>query len=86
MVLKKTNAEGIKPKIRKESQKKISKKFEKAGVGEQERHHLIAEAAYFHAERRSFLPGAELEDWLAAEAEINRSLRKMHSSNSSHGS
>jgi Protein of unknown function (DUF2934) len=28
-------------------------------------------AAYFLAERRGFVPGCELEDWLAAEAEVS---------------
>jgi hypothetical protein len=36
---------------------------------ERERH--IREAAYFKAERRGFAPGHELDDWLAAEAEID---------------
>ncbi len=31
---------------------------------------MIAEAAYYRAEKRSFAPGFELEDWLAAEREI----------------
>ena len=31
---------------------------------------LISEAAYYRAERRGFAPGGEVEDWLAAEAEI----------------
>ena len=31
---------------------------------------LIAEAAYYRAERRGFAPGHELEDWLQAEAEL----------------
>jgi hypothetical protein len=31
----------------------------------------IAVAAYFSAERRGFEPGHEIEDWLAAEAEID---------------
>ena len=31
----------------------------------------IREAAYRRAEQRGFAPGAELEDWLAAEAEID---------------
>lgn len=31
---------------------------------------MIAEAAYYHAERRGFEPGHELEDWLQAEAEL----------------
>ncbi len=38
----------------------------------EERHHLISTAAYFRAERRGFQPGSELEDWLQAEAEIDR--------------
>jgi hypothetical protein len=32
---------------------------------------LIATAAYYRAARRGFLPGHELEDWLAAEQEID---------------
>jgi len=32
---------------------------------------LIAEAAYFRAERRGFCGGSELEDWLQAEAEVD---------------
>jgi hypothetical protein len=32
---------------------------------------MIAEAAYYRAERRCFEPGHELEDWLAAEGEID---------------
>jgi hypothetical protein len=31
---------------------------------------LVAESAYFKAERRGFAPGHELEDWLAAEREL----------------
>lgn len=37
---------------------------------------LIAEAAYFRAERRNFEPGHETEDWLAAEAEVDAKLLK----------
>jgi hypothetical protein len=33
---------------------------------------MIAEAAYFRAERRGFVPGSELEDWLQAEADVER--------------
>jgi hypothetical protein len=43
-------------------------------VTNQEKHQLIAEAAYFRAERRNFIPGYELEDWLIAEAEIEMKL------------
>lgn len=35
---------------------------------------LITEAAYFRAQRRNFAPGHELEDWLAAEAEVDLML------------
>jgi len=31
---------------------------------------LVAENAYYRAERRGFLPGSELDDWLAAEEEV----------------
>jgi Protein of unknown function (DUF2934) len=36
------------------------------------RHKWISEAAYFIAERRGFVPGAELADWIAAESNLNR--------------
>jgi hypothetical protein len=35
----------------------------------------IAKAAYYRAERRGFAPGNDLDDWLAAEAEINAAAR-----------
>jgi hypothetical protein len=35
---------------------------------------MIAEAAYLRAERRGFAPGYEEEDWLAAEAEVDKLL------------
>jgi hypothetical protein len=40
----------------------------------EDRRRLIAEAAYFRAERRGFQPGQELEDWLAAEIEVDTLL------------
>jgi hypothetical protein len=43
-------------------------------VSNEERYRLIAEAAYFRSEKRSFAPGYELEDWLAAEAELEKML------------
>jgi Protein of unknown function (DUF2934) len=38
------------------------------------RQQLITEAAYHRAEARGFAPGNELEDWLAAEAEVDARL------------
>lgn len=43
-------------------------------VGPEQRAALIAEAAFFRAERRGFMPGHETEDWLAAEAEVDAKL------------
>jgi hypothetical protein len=43
-------------------------------VSEEERCNMIARAAYFRAERRHFAPGQELEDWVAAEADVDREL------------
>lgn len=34
----------------------------------------VAEVAYFKAEKRGFAPGHEMQDWLEAEAEINRGM------------
>jgi len=45
-----------------------------AQIPDFDHHAAIAEAAYFHAERRGFAPGHELEDWLAAEKEIEERL------------
>ena len=47
-------------------------------VGEQiiykDRDSRIAEAAYLRAQQRGFEPGYELEDWLAAEKEVDTML------------
>lgn len=43
----------------------------RAAANPQERWAMIARLAYFRAERRGFAPGGELQDWLAAEAEVD---------------
>jgi hypothetical protein len=43
-------------------------------VGPEHRAALIAEAAFFRAEQRGFDPGREVEDWLAAESEVDARL------------
>jgi hypothetical protein len=35
---------------------------------------MICDAAYFLAERRGFIPGHELDDWLTAEKQIDLAL------------
>lgn len=45
-----------------------------APVSADQRHKLIAEAAYLRAAARGFAPGDPLADWLDAEREIDRRL------------
>jgi len=45
-----------------------------AFVGPEQRAALIAESAYFRAQKRGFIPGHETQDWLAAEAEVDAKL------------
>jgi hypothetical protein len=40
-----------------------------------ERHRLIAEAAYHRAEKRGFTGGDPLHDWLEAEAQVENELQ-----------
>ncbi len=54
-----------------------------APVSPEERRRMIAEAAYFRAERRGFAVGGELDDWILAEGEIDR-LTEVGGSHSKH--
>ncbi len=49
--------------------------FTGISVSEDARRAMIAQAAYLRAERRGFAAGGEIEDWLAAEAEVDALLR-----------
>lgn len=61
-----------------------SQTLAEASPNEADRLHMIAEAAYYRAEHRGFESGHELDDWLAAEAEIvGHSLRRVSSGQSS---
>jgi hypothetical protein len=44
------------------------------GPTQQQRRQMIADVAYRRAEKRGFCSGKELEDWLAAEAEVDFAL------------
>lgn len=44
------------------------------GVAPEQRRNYVEMAAYYIAERRGFTPGNPLEDWIQAEAEIDRLL------------
>lgn len=40
------------------------------------RRQMIAEAAYYRAERRRFEPGLDLEDWVEAEQQVNAAMSR----------
>ncbi len=42
------------------------------------RHDMIEHAAYFRAEQRGFAPGFELDDWIAAETEVDSIIRERY--------
>lgn len=46
----------------------------RSGILPEARHAMISEAAYLRAEKRGFVAGFELDDWLAAEKEIDALL------------
>lgn len=46
-------------------------------VTAEKRYQMIAEAAYFLAEKRGFTGGDMAEDWRAAEAQIDQTLRDL---------
>ena len=48
----------------------------KPQVTSQEREQMIATKAYLRAEQRGFASGHEQEDWLQAEAEVERLISK----------
>ncbi|WPL17750.1 hypothetical protein Thiowin_02789 [Thiorhodovibrio winogradskyi] len=47
------------------------------GPNAEERHSMIAVAAYFLAEQRGFLPGEAERDWKLAEHQIDRMLERL---------
>lgn len=51
-----------------------SKSVISTAITPEERHELIAVAAYYRAQIRGFAPGAELQDWLEAEVEVDSLL------------
>ncbi|MHB8347779.1 MAG: DUF2934 domain-containing protein [Acidiferrobacterales bacterium] len=47
-------------------------------ISAEDRRRMIAEAAYYRAERRGFAGGDPIEDWLTAEAEIEGRINRVH--------
>lgn len=46
-------------------------------LSREQRHEMVAVAAYLRAERRGFSPGREMEDWYEAAAAVDRMLATM---------
>lgn len=42
----------------------------------EQRYRMVAEAAYHHAEKRGFVGGDPLNDWLLAEMEVDKMLNR----------
>lgn len=42
----------------------------------EDRLEMIAEAAYYRAEKRGFEPGHEIEDWLEAETAVDATIKR----------
>lgn len=58
------------PKAARAPRKRVAKSL----VSAEQRRNYVEIAAYYIAERRGFAPGDPLQDWIAAEAEIDRLL------------
>lgn len=56
--------------------KPAAKKSNAAALTPEQRRCYVEVAAYYMAERRGFAGGNEMDDWMAAEAEIDRLLRE----------
>ena len=63
-------------KTTKASVKKIVKQSKVAEITLEERHRMVAEAAYYKAKERNFKTGDPKSDWLKAEMEIDAHLNK----------
>jgi hypothetical protein len=78
--------------VKKRAPRKPAAKLAKAGkaspksvtrfVDPEQRAALIAEAAYFRAEKRGFASGHETADWLAAERDVDSKLLRGAGANS----
>jgi len=54
------------------------KHHEAQGLTQDQRHRMIAEAAYYIAEQRNFQGDMALNDWLRAEAEVRARFAARH--------
>ncbi len=70
---KKTATKAVKPKAEAPAKPKRSR-AKKPAIALDQRRNYIEVAAYYIAARRNFAPGDPFQDWVEAEAEIDRLL------------
>ncbi|MDP2324741.1 MAG: DUF2934 domain-containing protein [Gammaproteobacteria bacterium] len=74
-VAAKTGADAREPAVRRGATRVENIAVEPVSEAEacsgEDRYRMIAEAAYFRAESRGFAAGCDLDDWLAAEIEVD---------------
>jgi hypothetical protein len=76
MKAKMINREGSAPAVEKPAPTPVREAANAPQIpGDKELLDMIAEAAYYRAQKRGFAPGAEAEDWLQAEAEVLEKVR-----------
>jgi hypothetical protein len=76
MARKREALQNVKAKSSKQTPDKIKASSKATVVNNREKQELIGKAAYYRAARRGFIPAFELDDWLAAELEIEGLLQK----------
>lgn len=67
-------AAAAKPKAAARPKAVVKPRTAPAAIDTDRRRHYVEVAAYFIAERRGFMGGCEMEDWVMAESEIDRML------------
>jgi len=77
---KRTKSKAAKPGkrgVRGKSASRAASLSDRAPVNPDERHQMIAVAAYYRAEQRGFTHGDPVQDWLEAETEVAMRLQEM---------
>jgi hypothetical protein len=73
----KTSGRSPRPAAAARTRSRAAAASEDGPISPEERHRIIAEAAYYRAEQRRFMGGDPLQDWLEAEAEVAIRLRDL---------
>lgn len=77
-VAARTGADVREPVVRREARRvetlAVEPLMDSRACSGEDRYRMIAEAAYYRAESRGFAAGGDLDDWLAAEIEVDEIL------------